>query len=260
MTNPHGTPIWYELQSADPPASKAFYDHVVGWTIGEPMPGMDYRMIETGHGAVGGVMPLTTEMRAGGAKPGWLVYIGVDDVDASAAAVTAAGGTVHMGPWSIPGVGRMAVVADPQGVPCYIMRGESDEDSTAYDRTGMGKCNWNELISADQDAADTFYRSVFHWSYPDVMPMGPMGDYRFIAVGDQTFGATMRHPGEGPPPGWRFYFRAPDIEAAAAKVAEAGGTLMMGPMEVPGGDRIIVASDPHGVVFGVVGPGEGAGA
>ena len=260
MTNPHGTPIWYELQSADPPASKAFYDHVVGWTIGEPMPGMDYRMIETGHGAVGGVMPLTTEMRAGGARPGWLVYIGVDDVDAAAAAVTAAGGAVHMGPWSIPGVGRMAVVADPQGIPCYIMRGESDEDSTAYERTGMGKCNWNELISADQDAADTFYRSVFGWSYPDVMPMGPMGDYRFIAVGDQTFGATMRHPGEGPPPGWRFYFRAPDIEAAAAKVAEAGGTLMMGPMEVPGGDRIIVASDPHGVVFGVVGPGEGASA
>jgi uncharacterized protein len=257
MTNPHGTPIWYELQSADPPASKAFYDHVVGWTIGEPAPDMDYRMIDTGHGLVGGVMRLTDEMAAGGAQPGWLVYIGVDDVDASAEAITAAGGAVHMGPWSMPGVGRMAVVADPQGIPFYIMRGDSDEDSTAYERTGMGKCNWNELISPDQDAGDAFYRSIFHWNYPDVMPMGPMGDYRFIAVGDQTFGATMRHPGEGPPPGWRFYFRAPDIEAAAARVAEAGGTVMMGPHDVPGGDRIIVASDPHGTVFGVVGPGEG---
>ncbi|MEG3176372.1 VOC family protein [Sphingomonas sp. RB3P16] len=258
MTNPHGTPIWYELVSADPRASKAFYDHVIGWQIGEPAPDMDYRMIETGHGAVGGVMRLSDEMAQGGAKPGWLFYIGVDDVDASVEAIKAAGGAVQMGPWSIPGVGRMAVVADPQGIPFYIMRGDSDADSTAYERTGMGKCNWNELITPDQEAGDAFYRSVFHWNYPDVMPMGPMGEYRFIAVGDTTFGATMRHPGEGPPPGWQFYFRAPDIEAAAVKVAEAGGTLMMGPMDVPGGDRIIVASDPHGSVFGVVGPGEGA--
>ncbi|MFX7858235.1 VOC family protein, partial [Acinetobacter baumannii] len=73
-----------------------------------------------------------------------------------------------------------------------------------------------------------------------------------------TFGATMRHDGSGPPPGWRFYFRAPDIAAAAAKVTEAGGSVTMGPIEVPGGDRIIVASDPHGVVFGVVGPGDAA--
>ncbi|TPG56420.1 VOC family protein [Sphingomonas glacialis] len=266
MTNPHGTPIWYELVSADPPASKAFYDHVIGWTIGEPMPEMDYRMIETGNGgiggaiggAVGGVMRLSPEMQAGGAKPGWLFYIGVDDVDATAAAITAAGGAVHMGPWSMPGVGCMAVVADPQGIPFYIMRGNSDADSTAYDRTGMGKCNWNELITPDQDAGDAFYRAVFGWSYPDVMPMGPLGEYRFFAVGDTTIGATMRHDGAEPAPGWRFYFRAPDIVAAAAKVAEAGGSVLYGPAEVPGGDRIIVASDPHGLVFGVVASGAGA--
>ena len=104
-------------------------------------------------------------------------------------------------------------------------------------------------------AGDAFYRHIFHWSYPDVMPMGPIGEYRFIAVGEQTFGATMRHSGEAQHPGWRFYFRAPDIEAAVVRVAEAGGSVLSGPMDVPGGDRIIVASDPHGVVFGVVGPG-----
>lgn len=259
MTNPHGTPIWYELQSADPLASKAFYDHVIGWSIAEPNPDMDYRMIETGDGAVGGVMRLTPEMQAGGARPGWLFYLGVGDVDATADAIKSAGGAVHMGPWTMPGVGRMALVADPQGIPFYIMRGDSDASSTAYDRTGMGKCNWNELITPDQDAGDAFYRSVFGWNYPDVMSMGPRGEYRFIAVGDQTFGATQPHDGAGPPPGWRFYFRAPDIEAAAANVTEAGGSVMMGPMEVPGGDRIIIASDPHGVVFGVVGPGQSGG-
>ena len=257
MPNPEGTPIWYELLSADPDASKAFYDHVIGWTV-EPQPSgeMDYRMITTvGGDNVGGLMRLSPEMQAGGAKPIWLFYIGVDDVDASFGKVTANGGGSLMAPFDIPGAGRAAFVTDPQGIPFYIMRGSSPEDSTAYDRTGMGKCNWNELITPDQAAANAFYADTFGWTYPDKMEMpGEMGDYWFVQAGDQTIGATMNAP-VGEQPGWRFYFRTPDIEATAAKVAEAGGTVLMGPQEVPGGDRIIVATDPHGVTFGAVGPG-----
>lgn len=258
MTNPEGTPIWYELLTPDPDASKVFYDHVIGWTIeAQPSGAMDYRMIGTaGDGQVGGVMRLTPEMQTGGARPTWLFYIGVDDVDASVGKITAAGGSVLMAPFDIPGVGRLAFVADPQGAPFYVMRGASEESSTAFDRTGMGKCNWNELATTDQAGANAFYASVFGWSYPDKMSMGEMGDYVFVAVGDTTIGATMTRPAGGPPPSWQFYFRAPDIEAAAAKVGAAGGTVHHGPHEVPGGDRIIIASDPHGVMFGVVGPGQ----
>ena len=259
--NPEGTPIWYELMTGDPDASKAFYDNVIGWTIeARPSGPMDYRMIDSGSGGqVGGVMRLTEEMIAGGAKPTWLFYIGVDDVDASIAKIQAAGGSVLMPAWDIPGIGRLAMVADPQGIPFYIMRGASDASSTAFERTGMGKCNWNELSTPDQAGANAFYATVFGWTYPDKMPMGPLGDYVFIQAGDQTIGATMQTipPGQpnAQPSAWQFYFRAPDIEAAAAKVTAQGGTVHAGPMEVPGGDRIIVASDPHGVMFGVVGPG-----
>ncbi|MBR0552565.1 VOC family protein [Stakelama marina] len=259
MRNPHGTPIWYELTTADPDASKAFYDDVVGWTVdAEPqIPGMDYRMINIAGGdQVGGVMRLTDEMLGGGANPGWFFYIGVDDVDATVEKVKAAGGGVIMPPWTIEGVGRMALVHDPQGLPFYVMRGEPDEQSTAFDPTGMGKCNWNELSTPDQEGAQAFYGDVFGWTFPDTMPMGDMGDYVFVAVGDTTIGATMTAPDSGPPPGWRFYFRAPDIEKAAETVKAKGGTVHHGPAEVPGGDRIIIASDPAGVMFGVVGPGE----
>jgi len=239
--NPEGTPIWYELMTADPDASKAFYDTVIGWTIeARPSGPMDYRMIDSGNGGqVGGVMRLTEEMIAGGAKPTWLFYI-----------------SVRMPAWDIPGIGRLAMVADPQGIPFYIMRGASDASSTAFERTGMGKCNWNELSTPDQAGANAFYASVFGWTYPDKMPMGDMGDYVFIDAAGQTIGATMQTPPQGQPSAWQFYFRAPDIEAAAAKVTAQGGTVHAGPMEVPGGDRIIVASDPHGVMFGVVGPGQ----
>jgi predicted enzyme related to lactoylglutathione lyase len=257
MPNPEGTPIWYELQTADPDASKKFYDHVIGWTVeAQPSGEMDYRMIQTSGGdMVGGVMRLTDDMAANGAKPTWLFYIGVDDVDASVEKVKANGGSVHLPPWDIPGVGRIAMVSDPQGIPFYVIRGASDQSSTAFDRMGMGKCNWNELATSDQAGANKFYADTFGWTYPDKMPMGEMGDYIFVQAGDQTIGATMQHQPNGPPPAWRFYFRTPDIEATAKKVGEAGGSVMMGPMEVPGGDRIIVGTDPHGVVFGAVGPG-----
>jgi predicted enzyme related to lactoylglutathione lyase len=259
MPNPQGFPIWYELLSSDAAGSKAFYDAVIGWTVGDQSaaPGMDYRMIATAGGDfVGGMMPLRPEMQAGGAKPTWLFYIGVEDVDAKAAEVKAKGGSVHLAPFDIPGAGRAAMVADPQGNPFYIMRGASDGTSTAFDRTRMGKCNWNELNTVDQVAGNAFYADVFGWSYPDKMTMpGDMGDYVFVDVAGTQIGATMTAP-PGTPTGWRFYFRTPDIDATAAKVTDNGGKVLMGPHEVPGGDRIIVATDPQGVEFGAVGPGQ----
>lgn len=259
MPNLEGTPIWYELITADPLAAKKFYDHVIdSWTVDpDPMsPEMDYRGIAVAgsDGMVGGVMRLSDDMAANGGKPTWLFYIGVDDVDASVEKVKANGGRVLAPAWDIPGVGRIAMVADPQGIPFYVMRGASEENSTAWDRMGMGKCNWNELLTTDQAAGNTFYADTFGFTYPDKMSMGEMGDYVFVAVGDQTIGATMNvQPGDAP--GWRFYFRTPDIEDTAKKVGEAGGSVLAGPMEVPGGDRIIIAKDPEGVVFGAVGPG-----
>lgn len=253
MVNPHGTPIWYELLTTDHGASKAFYEAVVGWNIGpQPEGDVDYRMIETGHdGAVGGVMQLTDGMLANGAKPTWLFYIGVDDVDATVDKVTAAGGRIHLPAFDMPGVGRMAMVADPQGNPFYVMRGASDDSSTAWHATRLGKCSWNELATTDQAAGNAFYADVLGWRYPDKMSMGPAGDYVFVEAGGETIGATMP-PYDGQPNGWRFYFRTSDIEAAAATVEQRGGAVLQGPMEVPGGDMVIVATDPLGVSFGVV--------
>lgn len=257
MANPHGTPIWYELMTADPDAAKTFYDAVVGWTIeAQPSGDLDYRMIgASGGDNAGGVMRLTDDMVKGGAKPSWFFYIGVDDVDASVEKVKAAGGGVIVPAWTIDGIGRIAMVRDPQGIPFYVMRGASEGDSTAFDRMGLGKCNWNELTTDDQQGALDFYAEVFGWTYPDKMPMGEMGDYVFITVADTPIGAIMQRPKDAPPANWRFYFRSPDIDAAAATVKQRGGTVLTGPMEVPGGDRIIVINDSEGATVGVVGPG-----
>src|SRR6266550_3626719 len=88
--------IWYELITPDPVGAKAFYDAVVGWTI-EPRPSgeMDYRMIGRADGRMaGGVMRLTDEMASHGARPIWLGYLNVDDVDSRVTSIKGAGGKV----------------------------------------------------------------------------------------------------------------------------------------------------------------------
>ncbi|WP_425229290.1 VOC family protein [Sphingomonas sp.] len=257
MANPHGTPIWYELLTPDVDGAKRFYDAAVSWTIeARPAGPMDYRMITAPDGNVGGVMALTEEMQGGGAKPGWLFYVGVDDVDATAAKVGAAGGAVLMPPWDIPNVGRVALFADPQGAPFYVMRGATDGTSTAFSPAPVdGHCSWNELWTSDAPGALAFYRTVFGWENPETMNMGPMGGYHFLHLGDTVLGALMQPEGDQPSR-WNFYFSVPDLDTAIDRATAGGATITMGPHDVPGGQRIVMGEDPQGARFALVGPGK----
>jgi predicted enzyme related to lactoylglutathione lyase len=150
------------------------------------------------------------------------------------------------------------MVTDPQGVPFYVMRGASDRSSDAYQRMGMGHVSWNELLTPDDAAALAFYDKQFNIKKVGAMPMGEMGDYSFIAHGsDDAIGGVMKTP-PGARSGWGFYFRVPEINAAKARVEAAGGKVLQGPMEVPGGEWVLNAMDPEGVAFGLVSPANGA--
>lgn len=254
MPNTHGSFIWYELLTTDADAAAAFYGEVIGWDAAPAgVPGVDYRLFSMGGQDVAGHMNIPGEGAEMGMRPGWHGFIGVDDVDAAVAAIDAEGGAVMMPAMDIEGVGRMALVTDPQHVPFYVMRGESDEPSGSFGQK-VGHCCWNELSAADQASALSFYTRQFGWEQGDSMPMGEMGDYVFLNHGGEMIGAVMPAPCDSGLPMWRFYFQVPDIDVAAAKVVEAGGTVREGPHEIPGGDYMIVATDPQGALFGAVGP------
>lgn len=262
MANPHGDFIWYELLTQNPDRAKQFYDDAIGWQVGEPSADlmeasadpMDYRQIAAGDEFVGGVFRLSGEMVEHGARPVWLGYVGVDDVDATLRKVEELGGAVLMPAKDIPDVGRLAMVADPQGVPFYVMRGAmEDQSSTAFSHKAMGHCAWNELTTPDQDGALAFYGQLFGWENRESMPMGEAGDYKFIHQNGDMIGAVSPQVEEGPGPGWTFYFHVPDIGAAVETVKARGGKVLHGPHEVPGGDYIIIGSDPEGVTFALVG-------
>jgi predicted enzyme related to lactoylglutathione lyase len=263
MTNPDGSFIWYELMTTDAEGAAAFYGSVVGWTIqahSDPQAGgMDYRMIVRGDGGnAGGVLGLSKDMCDGGARPCWLGYLSTSDVDAKVADIVADGGKVQMPATDLP-VGRIAMVTDPQGVPFYVMKpippagAPADAKSDVYDRWAEQRVSWNELFASDIDAAKAFYAKHFAFEYNDSMPMGPMGDYWFIDHGGQTVGAMMQKPPHVPAPGWTFYIRVADFDAAVERVKAGGGQVLNGPMEVPGGDWIINGMDPQGAPFALVG-------
>ena len=269
MTNPHGNFIWYELLTPEPDAAKRFYDVVVGWDI-EPAPSgeMDYRMITIpGGGNAGGVMRLSPEMAEHGARPTWLGYLGVNDVDAMVASVEHVGGKTLMPAHDMPGVGRFAMIVDPQGAPFYIMKptpppGQEDTDSNAFSVDQPMHIRWNELATSDPDAAIHFYQHHFGWHQQGEMDMpvlseaegGPMGKYRFLQHGGVTIGAVMPTMAHAPESRWTYYIGVDDIDRAVKAVEVGGGTIIHGPQEIPGGEFSLSAADPHGVSFGLVGP------
>lgn len=243
-----GTPVWYELTTPDLNAAQTFYQKVIGWSVGDSgMPGMDYRIAKADAAMVAGMMLPP----APGIPPNWTIYFAVDDCDAATRAASADGATVFMEPTDIPSVGRFAALADPQGAAFCIMT--MDGPSEAYDSRTNGHANWNELMSTDPKAALAFYGRLFGWKASTAIDMGPMGTYQMFSHQGQDIGGMMGL-GNAPVPCWLPYFGVNGIDAAITRLTGAGGANVHGPMEVPGGAFIVVARDPQGAHFALVGP------
>ena len=255
-----GSWIWYELMTPDPVGAKAFYEAVVGWsmTTAHGESDTDYGFITAQDGAMtGGVLPMSPDMAQHGARPCWLVYIGVDNVDASVAAIEQAGGKCLKAPWDVAKAGRVALISDCCGAPFYVMTpsppagsGESTSFSAARN---PGHCGWNELMAGNAADAIAFYTGQFGWALPDPMDMGPMGTYQFIAHDGVTVGAIMAKMPHVPAPIWAHYFWVPSIAAAKSAIEANGGQVIREPHQVPGDEWIILGTDPQGATFSLVG-------
>ncbi|MFO1467044.1 MAG: VOC family protein [Steroidobacteraceae bacterium] len=262
MPNSHGSFIWYELMTTDANAAAKFYGSVIGWKIADhaqPQPGVqDYRMIGRDDGGfAGGVFKLNKDMTDHGARPAWLGYLHVTGLDAAVKAIEADGGRTLMPRKDLP-VGSIALVADPMGTPFYVMDpipppGKPDAKSDVFDPNAAQRIRWNELASPDLDRAKRFYSRHFGFEFKESMPMGPGGDYCFIDHGGRRLGAIMQKQANGFGSGWMFYFGVKSIAQAKSAIESGGGKVLHGPLEVPGGDWIVIASDPQGAAFGVVG-------
>jgi predicted enzyme related to lactoylglutathione lyase len=242
--------VWHELMTTDIKAAEAFYTSVVGWQAADAgMPGMAYTILSVGQSRVAGLM--ATPPHAAGMPPSWFGYIGVDHVDTYAEKVKAAGGSISLGPQDIPEVGRFAVAHDPHGALFCLFSSDYPPQPPAAPNT-LGIVGWNELYAGDLDSAWSFYSGIFGWTKADAIPMGPAGIYQLFSAGAAPIGGIMTKMPEMPAPSWLYYFNVDAIDAAAARITEAGGKITHGPAEVPGGSWIVQALDPQGALFALV--------
>lgn len=258
MTTLQGRPCWYELSTTDLDAAGGFYAAVFDWSVADSgMEGFTYHLASSDGDLVAGLM--TTPPQAAGVPPHWLLYFAVTDADDTAAAVKAAGGTIYAEPADIPGTGRFAVLADPQGAVFGILQPApmegGDPAGNAFDAQKAGHGNWHELMSTDPKAGFDFYAALFGWQKSQTVDMREMGLYQVFSHEGADIGGMMGL-GNAPVPCWLPYFGANGVSAAIDRLTAAGGTLAHGPMEVPGGAFIAVAQDPQGAWFAVVGPKE----
>jgi predicted enzyme related to lactoylglutathione lyase len=243
-----GRIVWYELLTTDMAAAEKFYSTVVGWTISafdqSPQP---YHMFNrAGEIPVGGVMTIPPGMNF---PPHWGMYVAVDKLEEAVARIKQLGGN-ELGPViEVPGVGRMQTMRDPQQAAFSVYEASTPHQPDAPRE--VGDVSWHELMTTDAAAALGFYSQLFGWKESTAMDMGPMGKYHIFKGGSYDLGGIMNKPKEmtNVPPHWGVYFRVPDVDATAERVKANGGQVVNGPMEVPGGDRVVNCVDPQGAYF-----------
>jgi len=249
--NFHGRFVWQELMTEDTATAAAFYSKVVGWRAEPSAVDATYTQFGIGSAHYAGMMRLPDEARASGAKSQWLPYIGAADVEATMAAAERLGGKVVRPAQDIPTVGRFAMLNDPQGAAFAVFK-PAHEGMAGPAETPLGGFGWMELATSNHEAAFDFYSKLFGWQALSRMDMGPPGVYLIFGSDDvQRGGMYKLHQERSPRPYWLAYAAVANIDAAAAAATAAGGRIIVGPMEVPGGGRIAQVIDPSGAMFAV---------
>lgn len=242
--------VWYELMTTDTEAAKDFYRTVVGWeTQDAGVAGVAYTMFTVAGSPVCGTMDLPATARSMGIPPLWLGYIAVDDVDTLAADIVIDGGVVHRAAADIPGIGRFAIVGDPDGATFALFHASAGEPPPPAPTGTPGHVGWRELYAEDGAAAFAFYGQTFGWQLNRDIDMGPMGLYKIFGLDGIDMGGVMTRPSTMEQASWVFYFNVDAIDAAAERVTASGGQVVFGPTEVPGDIWIIQCLDPQGALF-----------
>ena len=245
-----GNFFWYDLVTTDIEAAAKFYGDVIGWTCQEMgQPGQSYSLFNVDGVGVAGLMPFPQGMMG---HPHWNGYIAVDDVDDTARRIRDAGGTIHRGPMEVPDIIRFAVVSDPQGAAFIIAKPLPARPAAELAVGTLGTIGWRELFANDWQTGFEFYERLFGWTKAEAHDMGEAGIYQLFAAGGAAIGGMMNRPPAMPVSWWNYYINVEAIDAAAARIGRAGGSIKMGPMQVPGGLWVVQAQDPQGAFFALV--------
>jgi uncharacterized protein len=261
-TYPHGVTSWIDLGAPDTEEAQRFYAELFGWSFAEAMPPGapgSYLIATVGGQDVAAIAPA----RGGDTTAAWNTYVAVDDADATAAAVTAGGGTVVAPPEDAGPAGRSATCRDPFGAEFRLW--QAGRRKGAQLTNAAGTWNFSDLHTPDVAAALAFYGPLFGWQADDMQ--GPLmlrvpgyGDHlqsttdpdiyerqQFAPPGfaDVIGGIAPAAPGESPH--WHVTFTVEDREQAIATAERLGATVVSSAETQ--WTRAAVLRDPQGATF-----------
>jgi len=264
-TYPHGVTSWIDTEQPDLEAARAFYAGLFGWTMPDARPpdSPGSYLIATIDGQdVAAVAPAPAAAAAT-----WNTYVAVDNADATAAAVTAHGGTVIAPPEDAGPAGRAAACADPFGAEFRLW--QAGTRLGAQRTNSPGAWNFSDLYTPDRDAAMAFYTPLFRWRAADLdqgagtmLQVPGYGDHLAATVdpgiherqasapagfADVIGGLVVIRADETPR--WHVTFTVADRDDRAARAERLGATVVRSSDNMWTKDALV--RDPQGAEFTV---------
>lgn len=243
--------VWHELLTTDSKSASVFYGKLAGWKAKAWDEDPSYLVLSMGESPMGGIVALPPDAQRKGERRRWLPYIGTDDVEVGVWEAQRLGGKVIKDTETVPTIGKFAVLQDPFGAVFAIIQ-PAYQPKPKYPPP-VGDFSWHELITGDIAAAFRYYAALFGWEKTTVEDMGPdVGPYQMYGWKGRNLGGIYRKTKHDPGPSrWVSYIKVRDASAAANVAKQAGGQIIAGPMETPGGSWIAIGTDPQGVEFAV---------
>jgi uncharacterized protein len=246
---PDGTPCWVDLGTNDIPKAIGFYSSQFGWTVQQGGPEVGgYSMAQLdGRNAVG-IGPI---MGPPGTPSAWATYFASSDVDATAAKVKSAGGTLLMEPMDVMDAGRMLFAADTTGATFGAWQARNHSGAQVVNVPGA--FTWSEHMSFDFEGAKAFYAAVFGYEYGDMSSDG--FSYATLLInGQQVVGGIGAYPAStdtGHQAFWGVYFGTADTDKSVELLTSHGGKVVRPAADSPYG-RMAIVADNQGAVFSLI--------
>jgi predicted enzyme related to lactoylglutathione lyase len=246
-----GKVIFAQLVTPDLAAAKAFYAKLFGWTFRDiQFDDIPYAEAYFEGRPVAGMVekPIKQDEHR---QPAWLNFISAGDVDVTARDALQRGGKILVQPREVGGLGRAAVLADPQGAVFAVLASSSGDPPDIL--AEPGSWIWSSLITTDPDTDSAFYQDLFGYEVFELSTgNGPQHlllsteNFARVSVNTQPADSIRDHPY------WLNFVRVQDATTMSAKVVTLGGRVLVQPRPDRQGGKIAVVADPFGAPFGLL--------